>query len=64
MYNLMSIKNNNGIPVRERALMCALFSDDIIGIEVYTPGDHCTMCIWGFVCPVGTDGRPPTHMGW
>ena len=33
-------------------------------LELEVPGHHYTMCAWCVVSPVGTDGRPPAHMGW
>ena len=44
--------------------MCnfALFNDDIIGVRGTWPSLHYK-CL-GIVNPVGTDGRPPTRMGW
>ena len=44
--------------------MCvfALFNDDIIGARGTWPSLHYVRL--GIVNPVGTGGRPPTHMGW
>ena len=40
----------------------ALFNDDIIGVRGTWPSLHYVRL--GIVNPVGTDGRPPTRMGW
>ena len=44
--------------------MCnfALFNDDIIGVRGTWLSLHYVRL--GIVSPVGTDGRPPTRMGW
>ena len=49
---------------RERALLCnfALFNDDIIRVRGTWPSLHYMRL--GIVNPVGTDSRPPAHMGW
>ena len=39
-----------------------MFNDDIIGVRGTWPSLHY-VCL-GIVNPVGTDGRPLTHMGW
>ena len=39
-----------------------MFNDDIIGVRGTWPSLHYVRL--GIVNPVGTDGRPPAHMGW
>ena len=45
-------------------LLCnfTLLNDDIIGVRE-VPGHHFTLCTWCVISSVGTDGKPPVHMG-